>query len=375
QAEADLEKASQALEKTDVVVFIGGVGTLQYFKEEKVMDLIRLSVRQRKLIGAICLAPSLLARAGVLTGWKATVWKSEGKTLTEKGATYVAEPVVVDGRFITADGPKAAPAFASAIIRWLRERAASQKKAEALLAEPKKLCDQGQQAEARKRFQAIYEEHKNDLTIASGALFGLGFAFYQEKKIEEAVKTFQKLNREYPLSDFFGMAQFNTGIILHKRLKKPRLALDAFKGILTGDCNDWDNTGNLMNPYRNYRYLALLNIGKIHMELREHGPALQAFLDSFHKGYFATHCGTCLIQATQRRENRTAEAASALTGLPKDDLQKKTMKKAAKADAYLLALGKAYLEAGEKERAKKTFSALSSAFPESDRLPDIPAVD
>lgn len=46
------------------------------------------SVKLGKVLGAICIAPRILAEAGVLKGKKATVWHSEAEALKRKGAIY-----------------------------------------------------------------------------------------------------------------------------------------------------------------------------------------------------------------------------------------------------------------------------------------------
>ena len=65
-------------------------------------------------LGAICIAPTILAAAGVLAGKKATVWDSEGEQITflkQCGAEYSGESVTRDGLIVTGNGPKAAEEF------------------------------------------------------------------------------------------------------------------------------------------------------------------------------------------------------------------------------------------------------------------------
>jgi len=251
EAAMTLDDALVGLEYTDVVVFIGGSGTVAYFEDEAIMNLIRTAVRQRKLIGAICLAPSLLARACVLEGRTATVWTSESGTLEARGAVYRAQPVVVDGRFVTANGPGAAAAFGEALVSWLTERAASRRKAQELIEKPKQLRAEGDHEGARKLLAEIREKNNRNGQIASNALFETGYCFYAEGRFAAAVRAFLELAAEYPESDFFGMAMFNAGALLHRKLDKPREAIGVFGDLIDGDCNDWDDTGELMNPYRN----------------------------------------------------------------------------------------------------------------------------
>lgn len=105
----------------DAIVFIGGIGAKKLFDNEKAHALAKKAVEKKKVLGAICLAPSILANAGVLKGKKATVFKSEKDNLTKKGAKYQEKDVVTDGRIVTANGPKAAKKFAQELVKKLRE--------------------------------------------------------------------------------------------------------------------------------------------------------------------------------------------------------------------------------------------------------------
>jgi len=104
----------------DAVVFVGGIGATEYFGNPIALKIAQDSVRQGKILGAICIAPRILAEAGVLKGKKATVWKSEANALKARGAIYTGEDVTVDGKIVTASGPNAAEAFANAILKLLK---------------------------------------------------------------------------------------------------------------------------------------------------------------------------------------------------------------------------------------------------------------
>jgi protease I len=108
----------------DAVIFVGGAGAHQYIEDKRCWEIAQKAVAEGKLLGAICIAPSILARAGILKGKRATVWqspldKSAVKILKEGGAKFEKAPVVVDGKIITANGPEAARKFAEAIIKSL----------------------------------------------------------------------------------------------------------------------------------------------------------------------------------------------------------------------------------------------------------------
>lgn len=102
------------------VVFVGGPGTVVFFENEQVLNLAKEAVRKNKVVGAICIAPSILANAEVLNGRTATAYPSERKNLEAKGALFVGEPVVVDGNIVTGNGPAAAEEFAKKIVEIIR---------------------------------------------------------------------------------------------------------------------------------------------------------------------------------------------------------------------------------------------------------------
>jgi len=103
----------------DAVVFIGGSGASVYFEDQTALNLAEETYDSGKVVGAICIAPSILANAGILEGKKTTAFSSEAGNLQAKGAIYIGEPVTVDGRIITASGPQAAGEFGEAIIKIL----------------------------------------------------------------------------------------------------------------------------------------------------------------------------------------------------------------------------------------------------------------
>jgi len=73
-----------------------------------------------QLLCAICSAPGILAKAGVLHGKRVTSFARETALLKEKGASFTGLPVEKDGKLITADGPPSAEAFARSIVQALK---------------------------------------------------------------------------------------------------------------------------------------------------------------------------------------------------------------------------------------------------------------
>ncbi|MFH0732319.1 MAG: DJ-1/PfpI family protein [Candidatus Omnitrophota bacterium] len=104
----------------DAVVFVGGPGAAEYFKNLTAHSIAKKVNEQRKLLCAICVAPVILAEAGILKGKRATVWVSDAASIKAKGADYAGEGVVVDGNIITASGPSFAKEFGERIVEKLK---------------------------------------------------------------------------------------------------------------------------------------------------------------------------------------------------------------------------------------------------------------
>lgn len=105
----------------DAIVFVGGVGASDYFNDPTAHTVARQAAGSGKVLGAICIAPSILARAGLLQGKRATAWDSQKDDLTANGARWSDEAVVRDGKVITGNGPKAARQFAERLAQALAE--------------------------------------------------------------------------------------------------------------------------------------------------------------------------------------------------------------------------------------------------------------
>lgn len=121
KAAVDLLAAEVKPADFDAVVFIGGPGALDYLDNEISYNLIKETIKQNKILAAICISPVILAKAGVLKNKKATVWwsfldKEPIKILKENGAEFIDKKVVSDGKIITANGPAAAEEFSKEII-------------------------------------------------------------------------------------------------------------------------------------------------------------------------------------------------------------------------------------------------------------------
>ena len=110
------ELAGKAL---DALIFVGGSGSSQYFEDKTAHELAWNFYNQGKIVGAICIAPVILANAGLLKDKKATVFPDGIEKLQTGGAVYTGNIVEVDGRIITGCGPEAAEKFGSELLRLL----------------------------------------------------------------------------------------------------------------------------------------------------------------------------------------------------------------------------------------------------------------
>jgi protease I len=108
----------------DGIIIVGGSGSQSYLWDNRALGtLVRYFHEQGRIVAAICLAPVVLARAGILNGKKATCFGSPAAIGAMKagGAVLVDKAVVADMRIITANGPAAAPEFAKTVVRSLAE--------------------------------------------------------------------------------------------------------------------------------------------------------------------------------------------------------------------------------------------------------------
>lgn len=118
--ESEISLAEVVTYDYDAVVFVGGQGSEQYFNDEIALLIAREMFENNQVVSAICLAPVILAKAGILSDKKATVTSGEEKVLDLMGATYVGLGVVVDGKIITASGPEYSTEFGQRVLDVLK---------------------------------------------------------------------------------------------------------------------------------------------------------------------------------------------------------------------------------------------------------------
>ena len=121
---ADRNFSGTDFSQYDGVILPGGMpGTTNLAADERVLAMLRSFAAAGKLTAAICAAPTVLAKAGLLEGKKAVCYPGMEEQLT--GAKVSFDPVAVDGTVITSRGLGTAIPFALSIVQYFegRERA------------------------------------------------------------------------------------------------------------------------------------------------------------------------------------------------------------------------------------------------------------
>ncbi len=121
-AESTILVKDVVVDDYDAVIFIGGSGAMEYFHSRFAWNIARETVQRKKVLGAICIAPAILANAGLLNGVRCTSFLSERDRLQRAGALYTGVPVERDGLIITGSGPMVSVQFGRAIADALAEK-------------------------------------------------------------------------------------------------------------------------------------------------------------------------------------------------------------------------------------------------------------
>jgi 4-methyl-5(b-hydroxyethyl)-thiazole monophosphate biosynthesis len=101
----------------DAIVLPGGPGAYTLRDNEEVIRLVQKYNAENKVVAAICAAPVILEKAGVIKGKKVTCYPSVAKELVS--ANYQEVVVQTDGNIVTGKGPAATFAFAFAVLEAL----------------------------------------------------------------------------------------------------------------------------------------------------------------------------------------------------------------------------------------------------------------
>ncbi|WP_322405491.1 type 1 glutamine amidotransferase domain-containing protein [Massilia luteola] len=104
----------------DGLVLPGGVANPDQLRMSKeAIAFIRDFDAEDKMVAAICHGPWTLIDAGVATGRHLTSWPSLKHDLTNAGAEWTDEEVVLDARLVTSRKPDDLPAFNDMLLKEL----------------------------------------------------------------------------------------------------------------------------------------------------------------------------------------------------------------------------------------------------------------
>lgn len=103
----------------DAMVIPGGQGPDRLRTNEALVNFVSGFMATGKPVAAICHGPQLLIEAEQVAGRTLTSWPSVRKDLSNAGASWVDEAVVVDGNLITSREPGDLDAFVGALLERL----------------------------------------------------------------------------------------------------------------------------------------------------------------------------------------------------------------------------------------------------------------
>lgn len=103
----------------DAILVPGGWSPDKLRRYEEVLHMVRIMNDQQKTIGQICHAGWVLISANILHGKKVTSTPGIKDDMTNAGATWLDEPVVVDGNLVSSRRPPDLPDYMREFIKVL----------------------------------------------------------------------------------------------------------------------------------------------------------------------------------------------------------------------------------------------------------------
>ncbi len=115
-ADTTIDKVME--EDLDLIYLPGGLdGTENLFKDERVRKLLTRQINSKKLIAAICAAPTILERYGLSDGKRLTCYPTCSSNI--KNALFIDSNIVEDDNILTSKGPGTALEFSLFLIEKL----------------------------------------------------------------------------------------------------------------------------------------------------------------------------------------------------------------------------------------------------------------
>ena len=106
----------------DLLLVPGGWAPDKLRRFPEVIDITKKMNADGKIIGQICHAGWVLISAGILKGRRVTSTPGIRDDMTNAGATWLNEAVVVDGNLVSSRRPPDLPAYLAALIETLAAR-------------------------------------------------------------------------------------------------------------------------------------------------------------------------------------------------------------------------------------------------------------
>lgn len=104
----------------DALLVPGGLHSPDAMRQSDAhLAFVRAFLEADKPVAMICHGPWLLADSGLADGRTVTSWPAIRRDLERAGATWVDQPVVVDGNLVTSRKPDDIPAFSRAIVQLI----------------------------------------------------------------------------------------------------------------------------------------------------------------------------------------------------------------------------------------------------------------
>ncbi|HJV34701.1 type 1 glutamine amidotransferase domain-containing protein [Geomonas sp.] len=106
----------------DLLLLPGGKAPAAIRNNQRVQEITRYFMNEKKPVAAICHGPQILISSGVIRGRNATCYKTVVTELREAAAQYQDTEVIVDGNLVTSREPRDLPAFCREIMNLLGEQ-------------------------------------------------------------------------------------------------------------------------------------------------------------------------------------------------------------------------------------------------------------
>jgi 4-methyl-5(b-hydroxyethyl)-thiazole monophosphate biosynthesis len=120
--ECDIVPEEADLRNAEMIILPGGMlGTQNLAKSTFVTAMVKASVKQGTHLAAICAAPMILGKLGLLNGKSAVCFPGYEDKL--KGAIYLNLPIITDGKITTSKSAGTALPFALELVRVLKGQA------------------------------------------------------------------------------------------------------------------------------------------------------------------------------------------------------------------------------------------------------------